>query len=241
MTYADYVRGISFRFYKPGMSPRGYTRLSGWLRRSPIPLEILNTRLPEDAGTTRRRLVDLCQIPKMSTFAIGAMINKAVSLMSSDLCFLNVGVWHGFTFLAGLIGNGEKRCIGVDNFSQFGGPAEQFLERFREHKSPNHYFHDMDYNEYFSQYHSGKIGVYLYDGEHSYDNQMKGLELAEPFFAEDCLIIVDDTNWEAPRQATMDFVSKSANGYRILLDRGTLHNNHPTLWNGIMVLQRTTD
>lgn len=238
MSYDDYVRGISFRFYKPHVSPRGYAKLSSWLRRSPISLEILNTRLPEDARSTRSRLVDLCQIPRMSTYAIGAMINKAVSLMSIECCFLNVGVWNGFTFLAGLVGNNEKRCIGVDNFSQFGGPAEQFLARFSKYKGANHSFYDMDYSEYFSQCHSGKIGFYIYDGEHSYDNQLRGLELAEPFFAEDCVILVDDTNWEAPRQATLDFVSQSRNEYRVLLDQCTLHNGHPTLWNGIMVLQR---
>lgn len=238
MNYADYVKGISFRVCQPNMNPRGHGRLAALLRTSPASLEILNTRLPEDAKGMRNRLVDLCQIPRMSTYAIAAMINKAVSLMSNDCCFLNVGVWNGFTFLAGLAGNSEKNCIGVDNFSEFGGPREEFLERFNRYKGVNHHFYDMDYVDYFERVHKERIGLYIYDGGHAYEDQLKGLQLAEPFFSNRCVVLVDDTNWESPKQATLDFISCSSHNYEILLDRSTSRNGHPTLWNGVMVLQR---
>ena len=86
--------------------------------------------------------------------------------------------------------------------------------------------------------HTGKIGFYIYDGDHDYDNQLNGLRLAEPFFSQNCIIFVDDTNEEEPRQATLDFIGKSPHQYQILLSEGTLFNGHPTLWNGIMVLER---
>lgn len=238
MNYADYVSRVSFRVCKPNMNPRGYGRLAALLRTSPASLEILNTRLPEDARGMRNRLVDLCQIPRMSTYAIAAMINKAVSLMSTDCCFLNVGVWNGFTFLAGLVGNSEKKCIGVDNFSEFGGPREEFLERFNRYKYVNHHFYDMDYVDYFKKVHKEEIGLYIYDGGHSYQDQLRGLQLAEPFFSDGCVVLVDDTNWDAPKQATLDFISSSSHNYEILLDESTSRNGHPTLWNGLMVFQR---
>src|SRR5262249_7442379 len=96
-----------------------------------------------------------------------------------------------------------------------------------------------DYREYFSKMHREPIGLYVYDGDHSYDNQLIGLQAAEPFFAKGCIILVDDTNWLEPRNATLDFISKSSYEYRILFDTTTCSNRHPTLWNGIMVLQRT--
>ena len=240
MSYADYVKGISFRICKPNMSPRGYGRLASLLGTSPAHLEILNTRLPEDARGMRDRLADLCQIPRMSSYAIAAMINKAVSLMSGESCFLNVGVWNGFTFLAGLVGNSEKSCIGVDNFSEYGGPREEFLERFNKYKCVNHHFHDMDYVEYFEKVHKEEIGFYIYDGNHGYRDQLRGLQVAEPFFSDKCVVLVDDTNWDAPKQATLDFISGSSHNYEIILDKSTSRDGHPTLWNGLMVFQRVT-
>lgn len=96
----------------------------------------------------------------------------------------------------------------------------------------------MDYEQYFLKHHKIPIGVYLYDGEHSYENQFKGLSTAEPFFGPNCLILVDDTNDVEPRQATMDFIAKSSNRYEVVFDARTHTNMHPTWWNGLMIVQR---
>lgn len=95
----------------------------------------------------------------------------------------------------------------------------------------------MDYRDYFLKYHRGMIGAYLYDGEHSYENQLEGLRIAESFFADSCLVFVDDTNWSEPRNATAEFIAQSVNHYDVLLDRATCQNRHPTFWNGFMVLR----
>lgn len=238
MKYTDYIKGISFLFYKPNNYPKGFNLWSRFLERFNLSLEALNTRLPDNARVMQNRLRELLKIPRMSTFAIGAMINEGVSQMINNSCFVNVGVWNGFTFLAGMINNPQKKCIGVDNFSQAGDPRKQFYKRFNKYKSSNHYFYDMNYMDYFSTIHKEQIGFYIYDGEHSYENQLKGLKVAEPFFSKNCITLVDDTNWDEPRQATLDFIAKSLNKYQILIDKKTFENSHPTLWNGIMVLQR---
>jgi hypothetical protein len=201
-------------------------------------LEVLNTRLPDGQKDLRQTLRDLLAIPRMSTFAIGAIINRGVFSMPPDCCFVNVGVWHGYSLLAGMKGNPDRRCIGVDNFSLFGGPREQFLNRFYRYRSADHHFYDLDYNKYFSRIHVGNIGLYFYDGPHDYENQLQGLRAAEPYFSDHCIILVDDTNDAPPRQATMDFVSQAADDYDLLLDETTLFNKHPTFWNGLMILQK---
>ncbi|MGC3968256.1 MAG: class I SAM-dependent methyltransferase [Pirellulales bacterium] len=132
----------------------------------------------------------------------------------------------------------HRDCVGVDNFSQFGGPKDAFLSRFERYRSPNHQFHDRDYVDYFSTVHSGEIGVYFYDGEHSYHNQLNGLRVAEPFFSKNCTIFIDDTNDDEPRRATLDFVAQSLNHYNVVFDAKTHENQHPTWWNGLMILQR---
>jgi len=238
MNYAAYVQGCSFRFLQPQVNPARFQEFVRRLRLSARTLEILNTKLPTNEKAMRKRLRELCEIPRMSTFAIGAMISEGVNRMVEEHCFVNVGVWHGFTFLSGLSGNPEKRGIGVDNFSEFGVPRQEFLKDFDKYKSPNHCFYEMDYVDYFRNVHEGPIGFYIYDGSHDYENQLRGLQLAEPFFARNCIILIDDTNWPEPRQSTFDFISQSAYKYRVLLDKTTYANLHPTLWNGIIILQR---
>jgi hypothetical protein len=238
MDFRDYLNNISFRFLQPDRDPIGFYILGKFMDKFGISLEMLNTRLPENSRGMKRRLKNLLIIPRMSTFAIGAIINRAVSEMSDGVSFVNVGTWNGFTFLSGMIENPEKKCIGVDNFSQFGGPRENFIERFNHHKSSNHYFFDMDYKDYFSTKHKGEIGIFFFDCDHIYENQLQGLETAEPYFSKDCIIIVDDTNRDGPRRATLDFVEKRPGKYQIILDKPTYQNMQPTFWNGIIIIQK---
>jgi hypothetical protein len=235
-SYSDYLSGISFRFFRPTRGLRGYGKLTSFLSLLGARPEVFITSLPAPAPPELRAL---CDIPKMSTYALGALINRGVRLMPAGSSFVNVGVWHGFTFLAGMVGNPTRVCVGVDNFSQFGGPRDEFLARFEKYRSPNHRFCDMDYEEYFRGAHRGPIGFYVYDGEHSYENQLKGLRLAEPFFAPGCHVLVDDTNLARVRRATLDFIEGSSKNYEIIFDRPTSGNGHPTFWNGVMVLRVT--
>jgi hypothetical protein len=243
MGYVDYINQIGFKILQPDVPVTEFLKSNAWVKQyitsaqSTGELEVMNTEIPGEDRERIKKLGSLLNIPRMSTFAIAAIINKAVSLMREDLSYVNVGVWNGFTLLSGMVDNPRKTCVGIDNFSQFGGPRRAFLERFNKHKSAAHSFYDMDYRDYFRGPHRGMIGAYLYDGEHSYANQFEGLQVAEPYFADDCLVFVDDTNWSEPRSATLDFISQSANHYEILLDEMTCQNRHPTYWNGFMVLQ----
>jgi hypothetical protein len=248
MDYSRYVSDLAFNFLQPD-SPRGQdgyfhvARASGRPARllelpESAPADVHNTHLPITDLQQERALRKLCEIPRMATFAVGALINRGVAQLQPGSAFVNVGVWNGFSFLSGLVRNPGKTCIGIDNFSQFGGPRDDFMPRFEPFESAEHRFYDMDYQEYFAEVHREPIGLYLYDGAHSYDNQLKGLEIAEPFFADDCIVVIDDTNWIEPRRATADFVDRSKHSYEVLLDRTTSTNAHPTLWNGLIVLRR---
>ena len=238
--FARFVSSIAFRWIQPEDEVTKWHQIVRFrLDQLGYPLDLLITRLPEDGWRLRRLLRPVCLIPRMSTFAVGAILNRAVAQMAPQAAFVNVGVWHGFTLLSGMAGNGDRRCIGVDNFSEFGGPRDEFLRRFDRYRSPLHAFHEMDYRAYFTERHRDPIGVYLYDGEHGYENQLHGLEVAERFFTPGCVIVVDDTNQPEPREATLAFAGARAGKYRTLLDRRTSANGHPTFWDGLLVLQRT--
>ncbi len=238
MNYAEFVNGIGFTLLQPEMQFDKFVSALSW-NHPTILLEMMNTYIPGKESERTRCLYELLNMPRMSTLAIASALDRAVASMAEGYSFVNVGVWHGFTLFSAMVNNPDKVCVGIDNFSEFGGPRTAFLQAFEQKRSANHFFHDMDYREYFKARHTGRIGVYLYDGEHSYANQLEGLQVAEPSFADDCLIFVDDTNCDEPRQATLDFVAKSSRKYEIIFDAKTCQNCHPTFWNGLMVLQQS--
>jgi hypothetical protein len=238
MDYAEFVRGTTFRHLQPETPrPTGYRGLSMLLRSVGIQLDAANTRLPSHDREIRQRLKQVARIPRMSTFAIGAMINQAVAQLPRGQCFLNIGVWHGYTFFSGLAGNEHQQCIAVDNFSLKNSPREAFLDRFQRYASPHHTFHEMDFREYLKQVHQTPIGFYLFDGPHQYEDQYEGLQLAEPYFADNCIVMVDDCNWQHVHAANSDFMKKSVNSYKLLIDKKTPKSGHPTYWNGLMIFQ----
>ena len=130
-SFETFVTGIGFRWIQP-LAPisRVQASLRARLDRTPLPLDVCITSLPERGVELRRRLLPLCGVPRMSTFAVASIINEAVARMLPGSAFVNVGVWNGFTLLSGMAGNAGHSCIGVDNFSEFGGPREAFLARF---------------------------------------------------------------------------------------------------------------
>jgi hypothetical protein len=249
MDYADFVAQISFDFLQPGAPPGDDGRLLV-ARKGREPARLLelpggavdfpNTRFPPGEEHRKEALRALCDMPRMSTLAVASIINRGVAQMEPDDAFVNVGVWKGFSLLSAVVGNSEKTCIGVDNFSEFTGhgPRDAFMSRFEPFQSDVHRFHEMDYRDYFANVHRERIGFYLYDGHHSYEEQLRGLELAEQFFGANCIVMVDDTNMEAPREATADFIDRSEYEYTLLLDETTTANYHPTWWNGVMLFQR---
>jgi len=244
MSYFEYIKGITFRYIKPLTPlipiPIGRVGRFGWSRWSRLKglFELLNMRLPHRERLVKRHLRQISQVPRMSSLAIGALINEGVRQMPQEQTFVNVGVWHGFTFFSGILNNEQKRCIAIDNFSEFGGPKKAFLRRFHEYSHQQHEFFEMNYQRYFSDKHHGSIGFYIYDGPHTYQDQVKALQIAEPFFSDGCIILVDDINYREVQQATRDFIGQSRYTYQVLLDEPTFCNYHPTFWNGIRILKR---
>lgn len=207
-------------------------------------VELANTRVRTQRPSTLKMFRRLSDMPRMSSLPIGFLLNEAVADMSVECVYVTVGVWHGFTYLAGMVGNPHRICIGIDDFSQFtdperfGSPRQEFLRRFEKLRSPLHHFYEMDYRQYFREKHRSPIGVYFYDGDHSYAHTSQALELADPFIVPGGMMVIDDTNYTEPHDAVSDFLRLRSGRYDLLCDMRTAHGGHPTWWNGIMILRR---
>lgn len=183
----------------------------------------------------------LLNIESMSTYAIGHIINQICKNLKKDELYVNIGVWKGFTLIAGMI-NTNCNVQGVDNFSEFGGPKDIFLDNFNKFKiTDKHKFYEFDYKVFFMNFEktNSKINFYFYDGEHSYKNQYDNLEIANNFFVKDSIVLVDDINFEEVEQGTEDFIRKNSSKFRLIKKIKTKNNHcHPTYWNGIMIFQK---
>lgn len=230
---------ISFRFVGPGTPvPRLLLSLVRRLDAVGVSFEFLNTQVPPEERYLKERIRGIFTVRKQSTLAMALIINKIVSNLRGDEAFVNIGVLNGFTLFAGMVGNGDKRCVGVDNSERVAAPAGPFLKRFQRLRTERHEFHAVSYEDYFERVHRGRIGFYLYDADHGYEHQLRNLLLAEPFFSDRCVIMIDDANAPQVRQATQDFLARSPHRYETLLDVRTPSDRHLTFWNGTMILRK---
>ena len=76
----------------------------------------------------------LLKIDSMSTYAIGHLVNQICQSLSDNQIYLNIGCWKGFTLISGMIDTSCK-VIGVDNFSQFDGPKNEFYSNFSKYQN----------------------------------------------------------------------------------------------------------
>ena len=158
---------------------------------------------------------ELMKIDSMSTYAIGHVINKICQKLNNDENYVNIGVWKGFSLIAGML-NTNCSVYGNDNFSQFDGPKEEFTKKFNLLKNEEkHFFYECDYKNFFIKYEklNKPINFYYYDGEHSYKNQFENLIIAKDYFKSGTIILVDDVNFQEVEAGTKDFINKYPNDY----------------------------
>ena len=184
---------------------------------------------------------ELLKIDSMSTFAIGYVINKICQELNDNENYVNIGVWKGFSMIAGML-NTNCNVYGNDNFSQFDGPKKEFIRKFNSLKNEEkHFFYECDYKDFFKEFEKLKksISFYYYDGEHTYKNQFENLIIAKEYFKSGTIILVDDINFQEVESGTKDFISKYPNEYKIIKDIKTANNHcHPSYWNGLFLFQK---
>lgn len=166
-----------------------------------------------------------------------ALINLAASCLESDESYVEVGVFHGASLIAAMLGNEGRRFIGIDRFGFRDGSAakvEVNLARFGL-ELPTLLVGDA-----FELVPSGalddtRIGVWYYDAAHSHEAQLAGMRIAEPYLVPGALVIVDDTDWDDVDRAMDDYLAEQPRARRILTIDGNARGA-PQWWEGMQVL-----
>jgi len=166
-----------------------------------------------------------------------ALLNLAASLLGPAEAYVEVGVYHGASLIASMLGNEGTRFVGVDSFGFRGANLEKVkanLGRFG--LAPP----EVVVGDAFELVPGGAldavtIGVWYYDAAHDYESQVDGLRIAEPLLAPGALMIVDDTDWAHVARAMDDYLAQQPRARRILTVDGS-SRGAPHWWEGMQVL-----
>lgn len=159
-----------------------------------------------------------------------------------DSRYLEIGTWKGSSVCAAMFNN-KSKVVCMDNWSEFGGPKEDFLQNFNKFKGENDaLFYEADCFSINPLY-LNKFNIYLFDGNHEEDSHFKALSHFLPCLDDIFIFIVDDWNWENVRNGTRNAIEK--NNLTVLYEkevRLTFDNSHTpyeiagdTWWNGIFI------
>jgi len=193
---------------------------------------------------------------RLSTPQIGFVLNTATSILEEDECYLNIGVWEGYSFLAASIDNQPKNVVGVDNFSEmnngkgaevnnytrkYGPTRANFYLAYDAFKSHGMQFFEKDWVEFlqnFDHFLEGKkIGAVFYDANHTREAHRKFFDLVLPHLSDQCVIFVDDLRYDFVLQTSSDFLARNPD-FTTLFQVEVDKPRHPAWWAGFQALAR---
>ncbi len=194
---------------------------------------------------------------RLSTPQIGYMLNIATKYLDIDECFVNLGVWEGYTFFAGGVDNHDKLVIGVDNFSEmneekgasansisrkYGKTKENFYYAYDFLKNDNLQFHERDWEFFLDNfkilYPNKKIGAVFYDANHTASAHNIFFKKIKPLLSEKCVIFIDDLRYDFVREASNIFIKQNSD-FKILINIEVKQPRHPSWWAGFQVIVRS--
>jgi hypothetical protein len=180
---------------------------------------------------------DILQLEGMTGHKTRHFYNNLLSFNGAS--YLEVGTWKGSSVCAAMFEN-TSNVVCIDNWSEFGGPKEEFLVNFNKFKGNN--FATFYERDCFSidPLSLPKFNIYMYDGNHTEDSHFKSISHFLPCLEDIFIFIVDDWNWETVRNGTKNAISQNnlkvlfEKEVRLSFDESTTHSTE-TWWNGIYV------
>ena len=175
---------------------------------------------------------DIIDIDGMSGTKTRHFYNNLLNF--EDARYLEIGTWKGSSVCSAMYKNNAK-VVCIDNWSEFNGPKQIFLDNFNKYKGNN----DAQFieNDSFKVDVSllPKFNVYLYDGDHSDKCHYNALIHFYSCLDDTFIFVVDDWNWENIRIQTYKSIDNLK--LKILFQKEIIipSVNKETWWNGIFV------
>ena len=181
-------------------------------------------------------------MPGLSSPRIDKLLNELGKISTS---YLEVGCLSGRTFSSAIAGN-KLNAYAVDNWKE-GVAAENesiniavtkddFIQNILPYKGENKIkafncdFIDVDKTNIKD------VDLFLYDGDHSFESTKLAVEYFADTFAEECILIFDDANWDGVVNGAMEGIQKA--GLTIQYEKKMLNSveDKQMWWNGLYLV-----
>lgn len=164
------------------------------------------------------------------------------NLGAASTAYFEVGSHIGATYISACYKN-EQELVGgysaCDSFCEFnseGITKAMFLDNCGKYLI-NHSLREMDCWKIKKLYEHKNTDLYLYDGAHDLESQIRAVTHFAPLLAEEFVMVVDDAGWPTVMRGTYIGIAKA--GLEIVHDRfmwNEVGGDPSQWWNGVMVL-----
>lgn len=134
---------------------------------------------------------EIINMEGMSGIKTRHLINNICSWEESK--YLEIGCWKGSLTCSALYNN-KLTCMAIDNWSEYGGPKEEFLENFNKYKGNN----DATFLEKncwkIEESSIGRFNIFIYDGDNNNDSHYNSLKKYFEAIDDEFIFLVRDWN-----------------------------------------------
>ena len=152
--------------------------------------------------------------------------------------YLEIGSWTGSTFISATYGKEfERQPVAVDNFSEFGGPRDQFIANASRLLPHGWRLIEMDcFTLDCKANQLENIDIFFYDGGHDEASQRRALTHFKFAFKSEFILIVDDWNMPTVQRGTAEGIMEAK--IEVIRDwvlPAAYNGDHEQWWDGLYV------
>ena len=214
-------------------------RIKSEIEHTPLVKHVAQSLLDSGVPTVKNKVKGL------TSTRVKSLMNSFASKIEN---YMEVGIGNGSIFCS-VLENNKLNAVGIDNFelqmqpgrtdiSSLPGSSffmlEQNINQWRGDNQVEVINQDMltvDTRKF-----KGKINMWFYDGPHDIESTKKAVEHYGECFAEECLLVFDDANWdgvvEGARQG-INSINRLVSYEKILLNE---QEDASAWWNGLYIV-----
>ncbi len=199
---------------------------------------------PAEGRPVDSRMGDVAQtVAGYTTAAELAVLKAAVDSLPEGEAYLEVGTFKGRSICGALIDGTDRKVVAVENFQEFGMAGQEARAELMTNiagipgETPGFRLLEGDCYELLRNPKAvgEPVGVYFFDGAHTWVAHYLALGVAEHLLADEALVLVDDATWPVVRRATMSYVGRHP-GWSVARAFDAETDHDPRWANGLLLL-----